>query len=121
MTLGMAPQDYEYLFGAANLAHNHLKWDFTILVDRLKIFLLGHRFYKSDGMGSFEVVTKKVDLNACMLRMIPKHRVMVHVICIGQSTDPATIYLVALRQRDSNNIVVVSMMTTITTINVNDT
>jgi hypothetical protein len=79
--LGMTPQDYEYLFVAANLAHYHPKWGFTILVDRLKMFLKGHRCYKSDGAaGSFENVTKKIDLNACILGMTPKHRNKVHVI-----------------------------------------
>jgi hypothetical protein len=62
--LGMTPKDYEYILVAANLAHYHPTWGFTILVDRLKIFLRGHRFYISaDGTaGSFEVATKKIDL-----------------------------------------------------------
>ncbi len=62
--LGMTQKDYEYLFVAANLAHYHPTWGFTILVDRLKMFLGGHRFYISaDGTaGSFEVTTKKMTL-----------------------------------------------------------
>jgi hypothetical protein len=33
------------------------------------MFLEGHRFYTSYGMGSFEVDTKKFDLNVCILGM----------------------------------------------------
>jgi hypothetical protein len=60
----MTPKDYEYIFVAANLAHYHPTWGFTILVDRLKMFLGGHHFYISaDGTaGSFEVATKKMTL-----------------------------------------------------------
>jgi hypothetical protein len=67
--LGMTQKDYEYLFVAANLAHYHLTWGFTIFVDWLKMFREGHRFYISaDGTaGSFEVATKKIDLRACIL------------------------------------------------------
>jgi hypothetical protein len=59
--LGMTPKDYEYIFVAANLAHYHPTWGFTILFDRLKTFLRGYCFYISaDGTaGSFEVATKK--------------------------------------------------------------
>jgi hypothetical protein len=35
----MTQKDYEYLFVAANLAHYHPTWGFTILVNRLKMFL----------------------------------------------------------------------------------
>jgi hypothetical protein len=85
----MTQKDYEYLFVAANLAYYHPTRGFTILVNRLKMFLEGHHFYISaDGTaGSFEVATKKNDLSACILGVPPKHRVKVHVICIGQITD----------------------------------
>jgi hypothetical protein len=85
----MTQKDYEYLLVTANLAHYHPTWGFTILADRLKMFLRGHRFYISaDGTaGSFEVATKKINLSACILWLPPKHRVKVHVICIGQITD----------------------------------
>ena len=88
---GVTPKDYEYIVVAANLAHYHLTWGFTILVNRLKMFIGGHHFYKSaDGAaGSFEVASKKIDLSSCILGLTPKHRVNVHVICIGQITDPS--------------------------------
>jgi hypothetical protein len=76
----MTPHDYECLLAAANLAHYHPKWGFTILVNRWKIFLKGHHFNTSNGTGSFEVDTKKLDVNACILGTSAKHRVKVHVI-----------------------------------------
>ncbi len=87
--LGMTQKDYEYLFVAANLAHYHPTWGFTILVDKLKMFLGGHCFYISADVtaGSFEVATKKIDLSVCILGATAKHRVKVHVMCIGQITD----------------------------------
>ena len=87
--LGLSPKDYEQILVAANLAHYHPTWGFTILVDRLKMFLDGHRCCESaDGtVVSFEVATKKIDLNAFILGSAPKHRVTVHVIRIGRMTD----------------------------------
>jgi hypothetical protein len=87
--LGMSPKDYEHILVAANLAHYHPTWGFTILVDRLKMFLDGHRCSESaDGaVVSIEVANKKIDLNAFILGSTPKHRVKIHVICIGQMTD----------------------------------
>ena len=57
------------------------------------MFIEGHHFYTSKGTGSFEVDTKKLDTNACILGVPAKHRVKVHVIQIGVSTDlsPKTI------------------------------
>jgi hypothetical protein len=76
----MTPFDYEHLLAAANLAHYHPKWGFTILVGRWKIFLEGHHFHTSKGTGSFEVDSNKLDINACILVGSAKHRVKVHVI-----------------------------------------
>ena len=73
--LGMTPHDYECILAAANLAHYHPTWGFTILVDRWKIFLEGHHFNTSNGMGSFVVDTKKLDINVFILGMSAKHRV----------------------------------------------
>jgi len=89
----MAPLDYKCLLAAANLARYHPNWGFTILVDRWKMFIEGHHFYTSKGTGSLQMDTKKLDINACILEVSAKHRVKVHVIQIGVSTDrtPKTI------------------------------
>ncbi len=83
----MAPLDYEHLLAAANLAHCHPNWGFTILVDRWKMFIKGHHVYTSKSTSSFQMDTKKLDINACILEVSAKHRVKVHVIQIGVSTD----------------------------------
>jgi hypothetical protein len=83
----MTPHDYEHLLAAANLAHHHPKWGFAIFVDRWKMFLDGHHFYSSNGTGSFEVDTKRLDIDAFILGTSAKHRVRVHVIQFGVSTD----------------------------------
>ena len=85
--LGMTPHDYERLLAAANLAHYYPKWGFTISVDRWKMFLDGHHFYSSNGTGSFELDTKRLDLDAFILGTSAQHRVRVHVIQIGVSTN----------------------------------
>jgi hypothetical protein len=85
------------------------------------MLLMVHYFYKSDGMDSFEVVTKKFDINACILEIAPRNRVEDHGIRIGQRTDPAAMDLIALQRRGCNDIVVVSTMMTTMTINVIDT
>ncbi len=87
--LGMNPKDYEYILVTANLAHFHPAWSFIILVDRLKMFLEGHRCNKSaDGTaGSFEVALKKIYLDAYILGSVPKNWKNVHVVCIGQIAD----------------------------------
>ena len=51
------------------------------------MFLDGHHFCTSNGMGSFEVDMKKLDINACILGVPAKHRVKVHVIRIGIIND----------------------------------
>ena len=85
--LDMTPHYYECILAAANLAHYHPTWGFTVLVDRRKNFLEGHHFNTSNGMGSFKVDTKKLDINAFILGMSAKHRVKVHVIRIGIVND----------------------------------
>ena len=37
--LGITPQDYEFLLVAANLAHFHKTWGFSIKIMKLKLFL----------------------------------------------------------------------------------
>ncbi len=51
------------------------------------MFLDGHHFYSSNGTGSFEVDTKRLDFDAFILGTSAKHRVRVHVIQIGVITD----------------------------------
>jgi hypothetical protein len=82
----MTPLDNERILAAANLAHYHPKWGFARSVGRWKMFLEGHHFYTSKGTGSFEVDTKKLDINACILGVSTKHRMKVHVLRIGVST-----------------------------------
>ena len=69
----------------ANLAHYHLIWGFIIYVDRLKMFLKGHRCNNSadETEGSFEVAFKKIDLAAYIMGLVPnpKNR------SIGRITD----------------------------------
>jgi hypothetical protein len=68
--LGMTPQDYEYLLVAANLAQFHPKWVFSIKILKWKLFLKGHQFLTINCMGTMEVSSKKLNLNAYSLRGI---------------------------------------------------
>jgi hypothetical protein len=60
--LGVTPEDYEYLLVAADLAHFHKRWGFSIKMTKLRLFLEGHRFTTINCDGTFEVDLKKVDL-----------------------------------------------------------
>ena len=80
---GMSPQDYEHLLVAAHLAHFHTKWGFSIKKVNWNLFLEGHRFTTTNFMGMFEVDLKKLDLNACINGVSPKHRLKNHFIRIG--------------------------------------
>jgi hypothetical protein len=84
--MGMSPQDYEYLLVAANLAHFHQKRGFSIMISKWKLFLKGHQFATTNCMGTVEVDTKKLDLNACINGVSPKHREQVYFIWIGVLT-----------------------------------
>jgi hypothetical protein len=79
----MSPQAFQYLLVAAQLALFHKKWGFSIKKVNWKLFIEGHRFATANCTGTFEVNDKKVDLNAFMNRMSPKHRVKSHFIRIG--------------------------------------
>jgi hypothetical protein len=79
----MSPQDYEYLLMALDLAYFHKRWGFSIKMMKWKVFLEGHRFTTINCDGTFEVDTKKVDLNAFILGESPKHRESVYFIRIG--------------------------------------
>ncbi len=84
--MGMSPHDCEYLLVAANLAHFHQKWGFFIKISKRKNFLKGHQFATTNCMGTVEVDTKKLDLNACINGVPPKHREQVYFIRIGVLT-----------------------------------
>jgi hypothetical protein len=79
----MSPQDYEYLLVAAELAQFHQTWGFSIKKLKWKLFLEGHRFSTTNCTGSFEVDSKKLDLNAFINGESPKHREQVYFIRIG--------------------------------------
>jgi hypothetical protein len=78
--MGMSPQDDEYLLVAANLTRFHQKWGFSIKMLKWKLFLEGHQFATTNCMGTVEVDTKKLDLNACINGVSPKHREQVYFI-----------------------------------------
>jgi hypothetical protein len=81
--MGMSPQDYEHLLVAAHLAHFHTKWGFSIKKVNWNLFLEGHRFTTTNFMGMFDIDLKKLDLNACINGVSPKHRLKNHIIRIG--------------------------------------
>ena len=80
----MSPQDYEYLLVAANLAQFHPKWGFSIKILKWKLFVEGHQFLTINCMGTMEVSSKKLDLNAYVNGTKPtKNREKCHFIRIG--------------------------------------
>jgi hypothetical protein len=58
--LGITPQDYEFLLVAADLAHFHKTWGFSIKMMKLKLFLEGKLFTTINCDGTMEVDKKKV-------------------------------------------------------------
>jgi len=104
--MGMFPQDYEYLLVAANLAHSHQKRGFSIKISKWKLFLEGHRFAKTNCMGTVEIDTKKIDINACINGVSPKHREQVYFIRIGIINDysPRKIEM----QKDSDGRIIIT-------------
>ncbi len=83
----MSPQDYKHLLVAAHLAHFHTQWGFSIKKVKWNLFVEGHRLKATNCTSSFEVDTKKLDINACILGVSAKHKVNVHVIRIGIIND----------------------------------
>jgi hypothetical protein len=79
----MTPKDYKCLLVAANLAHFHQTWGFSIKKMKWKLFLEGHQFSTSKSIGMFKVDSKKIDLNACIHGVLPMHREQVYFIWIG--------------------------------------
>jgi len=68
---------------AANLAHFHKIWGFSIKMMKLKLFLEGHLFTTINCDGTMEVDEKRVDLNAFIKGKPPKHMERVYFIRIG--------------------------------------
>ena len=81
--LGMSPQDYEYLLVAANLAHFHAKWGFSIKKFKWNLFIDGHHFSARKCIGTFEFASKTMDLNSFINGVTPEHRVKRNFIRIG--------------------------------------
>jgi hypothetical protein len=85
--LGISPQAYEYLLVAANLAHFHTKWGFSIKKRKWDLFIKGHRFSSRHFMGTFEIDSKTIDLNLFINGVSPVHRVWRQSIWIGIIND----------------------------------
>ena len=76
----MSSQDYEHHLAAADLAHVHQKRGFCIKISKWKLFLEGHLFATTNCMGTMEVDTNKLDLNAYVNGVSPKNRQQVYFI-----------------------------------------
>jgi len=102
----MMPKDYEYLLVAADLAHFHKRWGFSIKIMKWKLFLEGHRFPTINCDDTFEVDVKKVDLNAFIEGESPKHMEKLNFIRIGvlHAKSPRKIEM----QKDSDGLMIVT-------------
>jgi len=83
----MSPQAYERLLEAANLAHFHTKWGFSIKKRKWNLFIEDHRFSSRHCMGTFEIDPKTIDLHSFINGVSPVHRVRRQFIRIGISND----------------------------------
>ena len=79
---GMSPDDYECIMVAAKLAEHHKNWGFVINECQLKAFLSSH-WFTTNSTVTFEVDTKKMDLNACINGVSAECRVKCHFLRIG--------------------------------------
>jgi hypothetical protein len=85
--LGITPHDYKCLLVAANLAQFHPKWGITIKKLQWKRLLKGHWFTTSNGNGTLEVDTKKLDLTAFINGTPKLRKEQCHFIQIGIIND----------------------------------
>ena len=104
--LGVTPEDYEYLLVAADLAHFHKRWGFSIKMTKLRLFLEGHRFTTINCDGTFEVDLKKVDLNSFIQGESAKHREPFIFIRIGVLKDSS--HRKVEMQKDSDGLMIVT-------------
>ena len=81
--LGMSPQDYENLLVALDLANIHKRWSFFIKIMKWKVFLEGYLFTTINCDGTFEVDTKKMDIDAFIQGESPNKRKDIIFIGIG--------------------------------------
>ena len=79
----MSPQDYEYLLVALDLANIHKRWGFSIKIMKWKVFLEGHLFTTINCDGTFEVDTKKMNIDAFIQGESPNKRKVIIFIRIG--------------------------------------
>ena len=81
--LGMTPYDYECIMVAAKLAEFNKTRGFFISLSRLEAFLAGHWFATCNSTVTFEVDTKKIDIDAYINGVSVERRVTSHFIRIG--------------------------------------
>ena len=91
---------------AADLAHFHKRWGFSIKMTKLRLFLEGHRFTTINCDGTFEVDLKKVDLNAFIQGESANKRKDIAFIRIGvlHAKSPRKIEM----QKDSDGRMIVT-------------
>ncbi len=83
----MSPQSFECLLVAANLAHFHTKWGFSIKKTKWDLFIEGHQFSSRHCMGTFDIDSKTIDLNLFINGVSPVHSVRRQIIWIGIIND----------------------------------
>ena len=76
---------------AANLAHFHTKWGFSVKKRKWDLFIEGHRFSSRHCMGTFEIDYKTIDLNSFINGVSPVLRVRRQFIQIGILDDIAIV------------------------------
>jgi hypothetical protein len=102
----MSPQDYEYLLMALDLANIHKRWGFSIKIMKWKVFLEGHLFTAINDDGTFEIDTKKMDIDAFIQGESSKKRKDITIIRIGvlHANSPRNIEM----QKDSDGQTIIT-------------